>query len=273
MAERIGRLAVRSLYHEVALHPKPGLVSPMDNGSHADMNMATFFRSLFALRHYFPAIARAGSRNSGFAELQRLGIQAEREMLAATGGVNTHRGAIFNLGLLCASAALSAAVGEPMTPEALCRRVAQRWGRDILAAGHAAPESHGLEMSRRHGAAGARAQAAAGFPDVMEGSLPAYREALSATGDPRRAALQALFVLMARLEDSNLLWRGGPDGLGFARSRARNFLSAGGVLARDWLAHARDIERAFVARRLSPGGSADLLAVTLFLHASPAERS
>jgi len=160
-----------------------------------------------------------------------------------------------------------------MTPEALCRRVAQHWGRDILAAGDAAPESHGLEMSRRYGAAGARAQAAAGFHEVIGGSLPAYRRALAATGDARRAAVQALFVLMARLEDSNLLWRGGPEGLGYARSRAQGFLSSGGVLARDWLAHARDIECAFGARRLSPGGSADLLAVTLFLHAIPAGRS
>ena len=108
--ERIGRLAVRSLYREVALAPKPGLVSPVDNGSHDDMDMSIFFRSLFALRHYFRDIARAGADGAGFATLQSLGLAAEAQMLAATGGINTHRGAIFNLGLLCAAAGRVAAL-------------------------------------------------------------------------------------------------------------------------------------------------------------------
>lgn len=263
--ERIGRLAVRSLYHEVALHPKPGLVSPLDNGSHADMSMATFHRSLFALRRYFPAIAGAGAGNPEFEALRPLGIAAERAMLRATGGINTHRGAIFNLGLLCAA---TGALG-PVDAEALCRHVARRWGRDILRSADGVPaSSHGLEMARRYGAGGARNQAAAGFPDVIGASLPAYREVMAATGDARRAAVQALFVLIARLEDSNLLWRGGHAGLRYAWRAAAGFLAAGGVRADDWLCRAQATHRAFVVRRLSPGGAADLLAVTLFLDAA-----
>lgn len=273
LAERIGRLAVRSLYQEVALHPKPGLVSPFDNGSHVDMSMATFYRSLFALRHYFPAVARAGLGNPRFVELQTLGLRAEREMLRATGGVNTHRGAIFNLGLLCAAAAHSVAAGERPTPQALCRCVVRHWGNDIRLAGQAvAAISHGQAAARRYGVGGARAEAAAGFPNVLEGSLPAYCSLLVSTGDARHAAVQALFVLIARLDDSNLLWRGGSQGLRFARHRAAEFLAAGGVMARDWADHAARIHGEFVARRLSPGGSADLLAVTLFLHALTTER-
>src|SRR5688500_7492269 len=96
----IGRKAIHALYTELTLYPKPGLVSPIDSGAHDDMNMATFMRSLFALRSYFREIARAGSRHADFAELQSLGLAAEHRMIAATRGANTHRGAIFTLGLL-----------------------------------------------------------------------------------------------------------------------------------------------------------------------------
>lgn len=270
--ERIGRLAVRSLYREVALAPKPGLVSPVDNGSHDDMDMSIFFRSLFALRHYFRDIARAGADGAGFATLQSLGLAAEAQMLAATGGINTHRGAIFNLGLLCAAAGRLGAQGECLRAEQVAGTVALCWGADILAArpadGTPGAASHGLHVARRHGTGGAREQAAAGFPDVIGASLPALRAVLALPGDARdtRAAVQALFVLIARLDDSNLLWRGGRLGLDYAQGAARAFVEAGGVFADDWLAQAQATHEAFVARRLSPGGAADLLAVTLFLH-------
>ena len=145
-------------------------------------------------------------------------------------------------------------------------------GADIVAArpadGTPHADSHGLRVARRHGTGGAREQAAAGFPDVIDAALPALRAVLAAPGDDRqnRAAVQALFVLIARLDDSNLLWRGGRIGLDYAQGTARSFIAAGGVFADDWAAQAQATHEAFVARRLSPGGAADLLAVTLFLH-------
>ena len=270
-AERVGRLAVRSLYHEAALHPKPGLVSPVDNGSHADMTMATFYRSLFALRRYFPAIARAGAGDPELAPLQSLGRTAERDMLRATAGVNTHRGAIFHLGLLCAAAGLHARSGRALAAGGLCATVAGRWGAAIREGGAAAQRdprqtSHGVQVMRRYASGGARAEAASGYPSVIGASLPAYRAALRATGDERRAGVEALFVLIERIADSNLLWRGGVAGARFARRCATHFLRNGGALADDWLQDAASIHRRFVANNLSPGGCADLLAVTLFLH-------
>ena len=267
-AERIGRLAVQSLYHELALYPKPGLVSPRDSGSHADMDVSTFYRSLFALRHYFQAIAAAGRRGADFAELQALGLQAEARMLGATGGINTHRGAVFNLGLLCAAAGALAAGARRLDADAVCRHVAERWGAPIrLAAARAAGRaSHGTIVRRRYGAGGAREEAARGFPSVRALALPALRRARADTDEARqRAALDALFALIAELEDSNLLWRGGPQGLAFARAQARAFLDAGGADAPDGLRRAQAVHARFVARRLSPGGSADLLAAALFL--------
>jgi triphosphoribosyl-dephospho-CoA synthase len=271
LSERVGRAAVRSLYHEAALHPKPGLVSPVDNGSHVDMSMATFYRSLFSLRNYFPAITRAGAGDPELTELQALGKTAEQDMLCATGGINTHRGAIFHLGLLCAAAGLVCLRAAVPTARLLCATVADRWGDAIRQNARAAlndpsQTSHGVHALRRYAAGGARAEAAAGFPSVIGASLPAYRAALHATGSARRAGVQALFVLMERTEDSNLLWRGGREGANFARRSATGFLRNGGAVAEDWLQQAASIHREFVARNLSPGGCADLLAVTLFLH-------
>ena len=271
-AARVGRLAIRSLYREVALDGKPGLVGPTGNGSHPDMDFTTFMRSLQALRGYFPAIAACGLQRPAFAPLRALGIAAEADMLAATAAVNTHRGAIFNLGLLCAALGVLQAEGAAISAQAACAIVRRHWGRDILAglsglsettAG--TPLSHGLFVARRDGSGGARQEAASGFPAALGVGLPAYRAALATTGDGELAAMQALFALIAELEDTNLLWRGGRTGLDYGRRAAADFLAAGGVLAADWRARAADIDRDFVARRLSPGGSADLLGITLFL--------
>ena len=112
----IGRAATLALHDELALSPKPGLVTLVDNGSHHDMDAHTFMRSLFALRGYFVRIAEAGHAGAAFADLERCGIAAEARMLAATRGINTHRGAIFMLGLLCAAAGAGSRDGDAMAP-------------------------------------------------------------------------------------------------------------------------------------------------------------
>ena len=266
VTEYIGRLAVRALYHEAVLYPKPGLVSPVDCGAHRDMSIATFYRSLFALRGYFPAIAALGVDLPPLRILQRRGLEAEEAMLRATGGINAHRGAIFNLGLLCAAAGAVAASGERCTADAVCARVRQTWGRairrDLASAGGT---THGLCVMRTYGVGGARSEAAGGFRSVRRYALPAFRAAVARTADRERASVQALFALIAQLDDSNLLWRGGSEGLAFAQRGARDFLARGGVLASDWRTTALHLHHAFIRRELSPGGSADLLAVTLFL--------
>ncbi|MBK7955318.1 MAG: triphosphoribosyl-dephospho-CoA synthase [Candidatus Accumulibacter sp.] len=248
-ASRVGRLAIRSLYREVALAPKPGLVSPVDTGSHSDMDMCTFLRSLFSLRAYFPAITAYGADAARFEALRALAIVAERRMLAATGGVNTHRGAIFNLGLICAAAGLLKARGKTVTADTACRMVSRHWGAAILESGvDSPPASHGMLVAQRYGSGGAREEAAEGFPAARKIGLPAYRTALAVTGSPALAATQALFALIAGLVDTNLLWRGGPCGLSHAQDAASDFLRRGGVLANGWrrLAADHDLHLAIV---------------------------
>jgi triphosphoribosyl-dephospho-CoA synthase len=257
----IARHAVRSLYAELTLYPKPGLVSLVDNGSHDDMTAATFLRSLFALRHYFRDITRAGMEDASFASLKSLGIAAEARMLRATGGINTHRGAVFCVGLLCAAIGACRARGTPLTASAIRATLLLRWA-DALAA-HTRPaggDSHGLRAAQRYAASGAREEAALGLPSVFEVALPALRGALGAGLGARRARVDALFALMAHISDTNLYHRGGPDGASTVRRHAQAFIDAGGTAAEGWEARALACHRVFVAQRLSPGGAADLLA-------------
>lgn len=253
----------RALWLEVTTYPKPGLVSLIDNGSHRDMTAAHFWRSTLALRGYFGAVAAAGSRGADFAELRELGLQAEKRMLIATGGVNTHRGAIFNLGLLAAAAGHAACAGVRGGMR-LGDIVTQRWGA-ALARHNTDPRSHGSAVARKHGHKGALAQAQAGFPTVYEVALPALRHVRAHGATAEAARVQAFFALLAALDDTNLLYRGGAAGLSFAQSSAGGFLERGGVLAPDWAKAATQIHHDFVARNLSPGGCADLLAAALLI--------
>jgi triphosphoribosyl-dephospho-CoA synthase len=263
----VGHAAVRALLRELAAYPKPGLVSFVDPGSHADMTARHFVRSAASLRPYFGAMAQAGAQGAGFDRLRRRGVEAEIAMLRATGGVNTHRGAIFALGLLAAAAGAAAverAAGRDVP--ALGAIVRAAWGAQIEAH-RRDPSSHGSAVTRGGGARGAQGEAAAGFPSVYRIALPAYRAGLRAGLDENTASVQAFFALLARVEDTNLVYRGGLEGLRFAQASARRFLDAGGVFAAGAAQRAVAIHRALVARRLSPGGCADLLAACLFVAA------
>jgi triphosphoribosyl-dephospho-CoA synthase len=264
-ARSLGRAAVVALYDELALAPKPGLVSFDDNGSHRDMDASTFLRSLFALRHSYPRFAVLGARGTDFATLALEGQAAEQRMLAATGGINTHRGAIFTLGLLCASAGALRAAGQPLQPEALRHTLVTRWGPALAARGAAAHASHGARAAHAHGLRGANAEAAAGMPVLFDTALPTLRRALADGRSLPAARLQAFFTTLAVLDDTNLAHRGGLAGLRWAQGQARTWLDAGGAGTPDALPRAQRIHRKFVQRRLSPGGAADVLAAACWL--------
>lgn len=268
----VARLAVRSLHGELALYPKPGLVSMVDSGSHADMTALTFVRSLGALRHYFRQITLAGIGGADFAHLVTLGVQAEARMLAATGGVNTHRGAIFCLGLLCA--AIGRAHAGQRAPDATMIRAAliDTWGAGLQA--HAAarlPAANGTRVAVVHAVGGARAEAAGGMPSVFDIGLPALRRTLHAGRGWHCACTDAFFTLLAAVDDTTLYHRGGAAGAALARAHGQRFMDAGGTANPGWRHAALASHRLFVERRLSPGGVADLLAATcLVQHATQA---
>lgn len=281
-AGEVARLAVRSLYAELSLYPKPGLVSLVDNGSHDDMDATTFMRSLFSLRHYFKKICLAGLNDAPFAQLKQLGMAAETAMLKATRGINTHRGAIFSLGLLCATAGRARAQGTPMTPAALRAAMLIRWGEEL--ATHAVSEaaattantpaaaalppatatslSNGLRVAQRYAASGAREEGALGLPSVFDIGVPALMASHARGADTTMARVDTLFALMAYISDSNVYHRAGPQGAQTVRTRAQRFIDLGGTANADWRAEALVSHRLFVEQRLSPGGAADLLAAS-----------
>jgi triphosphoribosyl-dephospho-CoA synthase len=268
-AREVARLAVRALHAELCLYPKPGLVSPVDSGSHDDMDAGTFMRSMFALRHYFHKICLAGWDDAPFAQLKQLGIAAEVAMLKATRGINTHRGAIFSLGMLCAAAGRARAQGTSLAPAALRAAMLIRWGEEL--AGHAAPvaaaQTNGLRVAARYAVSGAREEGALGLPSVFEVGLPALLAARTRGASVTEERVDTLYTLMAHISDSNVYHRAGPQGAQIVRDHAERFLALGGTASAGWRARAIASHHVFIEHRLSPGGAADLLAACCLVQA------
>jgi triphosphoribosyl-dephospho-CoA synthase len=264
-AATTAKWAIRSLHAELCLFPKPGLVSRVDNGSHQDMDAVTFMRSLFSLRHYFREMTQAGAADVDFEVLRQLGIDAEARMLQATGGVNTHRGAIFCIGTLCAAVGLTHACGLPLSPENIRTTLRSRWG-SALSQHTGAPGSHGAQVAQRYAVPGAREQAAHGWPAVFELALPRLQIHLQQGQPWDGACVDTLFALMAHLSDSNVLYRAGWGGMRLVQEQAALFLQQGGCADPAWHKRALACHKLFVRYRISPGGAADLFAATCFLH-------
>ena len=262
----IADMAVAALRAEAQLTPKPGLVDRRGSGVHTDMNLEMLLASADALHEGFAECATAAQDLPlGTALRARVGVigrTAEHHMLAVTGGINTHRGALWSLGLLAAgvarhrnmNSAIQFAAALAMHPDPGLRATA---------------DSHGARARRRYGASGAIGEAQTGFPHVVGHALPTLRRARSCGADETTARLDALLAAMAHLADTCLLHRGGLAGLRAIRRGARRVLAAGGSATpagRRRLAQLDDLAR---TRRLSPGGSGDLLSAALFLDSLP----
>jgi triphosphoribosyl-dephospho-CoA synthase len=265
-AAAIGRAATLALHDELALAPKPGLVSFVDSGSHDDMDAHTFMRSLFALRRYFVRIAELGAARAPFVDLEQCGLAAEARMLAATGGINTHRGAIFALGLLCAAVAAAQSDGREVCAGSVRDALQRHWGDALAKRRERSPRLPGGVAAQRYGLRSASEEAALGLPALFETAVPAWARAVGQGLSGTRLRVQVFFAILAVLDDANLAHRGGIEGLHFARGSAHAFLAAGGAAHATGLNEAWAIHRAFVARRLSPGGCADMLSAACFLH-------
>ena len=258
--------AVAALSAEARLTPKPGLVDRANTGAHTDMDLALLLRSARTLGPWFARLARAAAQHARpgpdlRAELAAIGRAAEAAMLVATGGVNTHRGAIWALGLLVAGAAL-----RPGAPAA---EIAATAGAIARFPDRAAPPgpgpSHGELAGAAYGVSGARGQAEAAFPHVIGVALPELLAARDAGADPDTAALSALLGLLVTLDDTCVLHRGGRPGLRTVQRGAARVRLAGGPASPAGRVLLHRLDRRLSRRRLSPGGCADLLAAALLL--------
>jgi triphosphoribosyl-dephospho-CoA synthetase len=276
-ADRLAAGMVFGLTAEAVTWPKPGLVTALGTGCHRDMDVYTLLRSAAELQPCFRVAAVFGLERGSvaeaardFAELRAAGRQAERVMLAATGGVNTHRGALFLGMLLCCAAGVERAAGRPWEPERVCR-TAQEVSRDALRGDLGAPvgehASVGLRAYAAHGLSGVRGEVLRGLPSLTGHGLPALRAALAAGRPLREAVAETVLALMAVVEDTTVLNRRfAPERLRTTRRQAAAAVVVGGTATRRGRRRVARMARSFERQQISPGGSADLAAMAIALH-------
>ena len=263
-AEWLARTATQCLSDEARLSPKPGLVDSRGNGAHHDLTLALMEQSAHSLTPTFQALAlQSWLRPADIALRQtigRLGREGEQAMMAATGGVNTHRGAIWALGLLVSAVAMLG--GEATVPAVAATAAALAKLPD-----DAAPKvfSKGLRATHRYRVPGAREEAQQAFPHVLQYALPQLRLSRRNGGSESHARIDALMAIMTSLTDTCVLSRAGMEGLKTMQRGARAVLSAGGSATPKGQQALGVLDRQMLALNASPGGAADLLAATLFL--------
>jgi triphosphoribosyl-dephospho-CoA synthase len=264
-SEWLSELAWQSLIAEAELTPKPGLVDGRGSGSHSDLSLDLMRRSADAIAPFFTRMALASVESqmdtSLRAAVASIGREAEASMLRATSGSNAHKGAIWVLGLLVCVASLS---GESR-PEF----VAEAAGYLARLPDRARPQavSHGDVVLERYGATGARGEAYVNFPHVVKIGLPALKAARKSGRTERDSRLTALLAIMSQLDDTCVLYRGGAEAQRIVHEGAARVIKVGGPGSPKGSAALTALGQEFVNRRISPGGSADLLAATLFLDA------
>jgi triphosphoribosyl-dephospho-CoA synthase len=262
-ATRLATLAVRALIEEAELTPKPALVDKRGPGAHADLSLTSMKRSALSLRPHFEMMALVSVQqipNRTLREqLGAIGRSAERSMLLTTNGVNTHRGAIWALGLLVSAAAM-----EANSPE-----VVANWAGELACLpdsnGPKQQLSNGSRVIERYKVSGARGEAQAGFPHVTTAGLPRLYRSRQQGASETKARLDTFLAIMMSLNDTCLLHRGGLVALNTAQAGAAAILASGGTTTIQGWELLQRLDRDLVALKASPGGSADLLAATLFL--------
>lgn len=269
-ARAIAGHATRSLLYEVCTTPKPGLVDRNNNGAHTDMDIYTFMDSVSVLTPYFATCARLGADRQElapealFAALRYHGLNAEDAMRAATHGVNTHKGAIFSLGIICAAAGRLWGQGVAPAPAALSRLSAAMTASVLDECANPPPGlplTNGLRLYAR-GVTGARGEAVSGFASVLTHGLPALKAALAAGAGADVAGCQALMHLMAHVFDTNIISRGDMA----QQAHVQRILQGLTAEARPNMDALLELDAWCIARNISPGGCADLLGLTWMLH-------
>lgn len=277
-ANYIASLAQKAILYEVSTTPKPGLVDRNDSGSHKDMDFFTFISSSCSLYKGFYDCAMAGIlfEETDYEKLldtiRPIGIECEKAMFHATEGVNTHKGIIFSLGILCSlvgnlyskfnittfSAQNVCEMASKMTKNIIVKDFNEIKNKTKL--------THGEFLYKEYGFKGIRGEVESGFKTVISYGLPIMKSwNINQNLEKNELFLEILLNLMAYSEDTNVVSRAGIEGLQYVQNTSKNFLINGGIKQK--YAHEKlfSMNEDFIKRNISPGGSADLLAVTIFL--------
>lgn len=267
------QLAIKALIKEVCLSPKPGLVDMNNNGAHRDMNFQTFIQSIRAISAWFVHFYHYGQQaafndNQSFLiGIRPIGLQCEQTMFSATNHVNTHKGGIFAFGLLLGAIGKLEQLALPVNVQTICTQVSdicQGIVNNELQQNNPT-HSVGEKLFKLYNLSGARGEAESGYSTVRKISLPIYNEMQQRGYDEEMCLLQAMLYLLAYNQDTNLVSRGGIEGLNFVQQQAIKLLNQGGITQPNGRQHLSDLDNELIKRNLSPGGSADLIAITWFL--------
>lgn len=268
--ETVVNNALKGLLYEVSLNPKPGLVDPVSMGSHTDMNMFMFIDSSLSLKSYLDKAFKLGRNFEGsdlkllFNALRAEGVLAEQTMFNATNNVNTHKGAIFSLGIWVTAIAYSTKDGSATMTEV--RRVIQRMVEGLIEkdlASNRVAMTAGEQQFQTYQLTGIRGEAVNGFPGVAEIAVPFLQATF---GTMTQRLLDTLMKIAATLEDSTLIKRAKtPDVLAEIKEWTSIYFKLGGSHTEEGMKYLYDLDRVFIERNLSIGDSADTLILTIFI--------
>lgn len=267
---KLSEFATQAMLYEVSCFPSPGLVSPVSNGSHKDMNFYTFIDSTVVLNKYMVKFSEAGFNSESleelFKSLRKIGIQAEEEMFLKTNNINTHKGMIFLMGLTVGSVAFCI---ENNLDFIQIRENIKKMCNDITRELKEAENkdekdlSHGEKLYLNYGVTGVRGEAENGIPLAFNFALKEYEKAEDLDENDR--LLHTLFYIMSECEDSTILHRHNFEVLEHVQEISKKVINNGSLYNPNMKKYISELNENFIKKNISPGGSADILAVTVFL--------
>lgn len=278
-AHGIAAAAQKAILYEAIAAPKPGLVDRFGQGSHNDMDIFTFMSSASSIYKGMYDCVHAGlmGREDGpvlLDKIRPLGVACEYDMMMATNGVNTHKGIIFSLGIVCAATGVLYRQGhmESIKAEDICSSVASMCSgiveKELGRVSSKKSLTHGEILFKEYGITGIRGEVQGGLRTVLEKGIPVLRShELRERLNINDLMLHTLMNIMTCCNDTNVVIRGGLEGLQLVQNAAKEFMASGGMLSESGRDRLHEMDRLFIEKNLSPGGSADLLSLSLFLAA------
>lgn len=269
IVDTICEMAIEAMLYEVSCYPSFGLVSPISSGAHDDMDYYTFIKSTSVLIKYMKAFAKQGYSDKTskeiFQAIRIVGIEAEKDMFKKTSGINTHKGMIFLMGISCAAASKS--IHDKMKFSDI-RKIIQSMTEGIVSTELKKIDknkklTYGEKLYLKYGCEGIRGEVERGIPVVFEHSLGVYESMEDLSVNHR--LVHTLLAIMEKAEDSTILHRHEMKTLHYVQKRAGETLKIGGVSTEEGKKAIEELDKEFINKKISPGGSADLLAVTVFM--------
>lgn len=280
--------AVQSVSYELFTPHKPGLVDKHNCGAHTDMNYFTFIDSISVLTKYFERFYEYGASllkldKESFKGLRNVGVGCEVDMLRTTAGINTHKGTIFCFAVILTVIGYAEVNGldkDKRIVSSLIKELCKGLCSDDLGSLEGKSElTHGELIYIKYGITGIRGESENGFPTVLEYALPYLESMLEIYNDKydgnklnasekqddlSKIFLNTLLCIMSYADDTNILYRHNMDALVKVKSDSKEALLLGGAFTDNGLEYIKNLDKEYTAKRISPGGSADLLSVTIF---------